>query len=92
MENKIKTFIEENKLNFNTSSSTLNSNCLVISGYALYCGITEYDDLLKIILDNDDHESVQELKHELKTVFDFAKKDNYGLWWEKPEAKEQYIF
>ncbi len=92
IKNKIQTFIEKNKLNFNVSDSTLNSNCTIIAGYALFCGITEYDDLLNIILDYGTYKPTERLNHELKTVFNFAKGNNYGDWWKREESKKQYIF
>jgi len=88
MKEKLIKFIKDNKLNFDTSGSGLNSVCVIISGYALFIEAS-LDDIT---------EAVEELfpesvfVDELSRVFDYAEDNNYGNWWKLPKAKEMYKF
>ena len=86
--NKIQEFIKNNSLDFSGSGSELNSNCTIISGYALFIGISYLE--LVTMMEEDTEELSIDVKHELSRVFDFAKRNNYGQWWNKPENAERY--
>jgi len=85
---KIKDFIEHNNLQFDSFSSSLNSNCVILVGYALYLGI-EYEELSKIA---DLLGFSEEAKAELLRVYDFGEENLYGDWWYTEEAKKLYKF
>ena len=85
--NKIKQFILDNGLDFSCSESELNSNCTIISGYALFIGITTIKELL-LEMDELDVSATNELYR----VFEFANKNNYGMWWNRSEAASRYKF
>jgi hypothetical protein len=88
MKEKLIKFIKDNKLNFDTSGSGLNSACVIISGYALFIEAS-LDDIT---------EAVEELfpesvfVDELSRVFDYAEDNNYEKFWSLPKAKEMYKF
>jgi len=83
----VKKFIEENGLEFNyESGSDINSNCTILSGFALYNGIKNVKDLFPI---------VNKIAHdELERVFSYAHSNGYGSWWavHTEEAKKFYKF
>jgi hypothetical protein len=85
--NKIQKFIDDNRLGFSSEGSGLNSNCTVISGYALHIGLELFDDLYNEmpIMTNDGYE-------ELQRVFEYAKDNNYEKYWTTPDAKGRWIF
>ena len=84
--NEIQTFIEKNHLDFEGSDSNLNSTFCILSGYALYLGLT-LDELRAEMLEE------QKPNHpELYRVFDYAENHLYGEWWTSKEAHEQYEF
>lgn len=89
MSNRIIKFIKDNDLDFSSTDSGLNSNCVILSGYALHLDIDNIDELAK------------ELKGlglswetyvELDRVYSFAKANNYGKYWESDLAKKTYKF
>jgi hypothetical protein len=84
--NKIEKFIKENNLDFTGSGSDLNSNCCVISGYALYLELSFNE------LRGQMEGMASENWDELRRVFDYAEGANYGEFWTKEEAKSQYVF
>ena len=88
MKELLEKFIKENKLDMDECGSALNSTCCIIAGYALHIGITELEELINIFVDT----SSINFNEELTRVFLFAKKNNYGKWWESEEAIKQYIF
>lgn len=88
MKGIIEKFVIDNKLDLTTDGSALNSTCCIISGYALHIGITEINILINIFVDY----TSNDFDEELTRVFLFAKKNNYGKWWESEEAIKQYIF
>jgi hypothetical protein len=89
MKEKLIKFIKDNELNFNTSASGLNSVCVIISGYALYLGVTNATDIENAILDIFPKFSEFD---ELERVFDYASNNNYEKFWSLSKAKEMYKF
>jgi len=81
-------FIKDNKLDFTSEGSGLNSNCTILSGYALHLELTFFelcDELAEMTLSD-------EAWNELERVFDYAEDNNYGAYWSTKDAKERYIF
>jgi len=90
MEN-LEKFIKENRLDFSgINNSNLNSDCCIISGYALHIGATE-ENVINAIWTVKKAKNINFLQ-ELEKVFKFAEKKNYGKWWSTPEAKKMYKF
>ena len=85
---KIIKFINDNKLDFTSEDSGLNSNCTVLSGYALHLDMS-YDELVLELIPED--LSIEALI-ELERVFDYAKVHYYGRYWTSEDAKQRYIF
>lgn len=85
--NKIQKFIKDNGLDFSGSGSDLNGNCVSVSGYALYLGLT-YEKLKEEMTE----EQLEDSSDELERVFNFAEDHNYGAWWTSDDAKEKYKF
>lgn len=83
---KIQTFIEKNLLDFEGSDSNLNSTFCILSGYALYLGLTLEE------LKEEMTEEQQREHYELERVFEYAEDHFYGNWWMSKEAQEQYEF
>ena len=84
MEGKIKKFIEDNNLDFTSEGSGLNSNCVILAGYALFCEIEDFEEI-KNLVDSNAH-------LELERVFIYANKNMYGNWWKNEEAHTIYKF
>jgi len=89
MENKIKQFIEDNNLDFSGSGSELNSNCVILAGFALYLGLDE-ETLLDIIIAEIDNTT--DALVELRRVFKYADSKSYGTYWESEKAHLEYKF
>ena len=87
--NKIEQFIKDNNLDFSGEGSSLNSNCVIIAGYACHLDIGYYPDLERIFTNT---ELSSEAKIELERVFDYAWENDYGDFWETDEAKGMYKF
>jgi hypothetical protein len=85
--NKIQKFIKDNGLDFTGSGSDLNSNFCILSGYALYLGLT-----LKELKDEMNTEILDDAEQELERVFNFAENHDYGAWWKTYDAGLQYKF
>lgn len=83
---KVKKFIKENELDFNSTDSGLNSNCTILSGYLLHLNFTSLSKDIKKLMPN----SIA-LK-ELARVFKYAKANNYGAYWSGKHAKSMYHF
>jgi len=84
----VKEFIKNNGLDFSGSGSDLNGNCVILAGFICHI-VLEHPHGYKLI------ESLgfsREANQELLRVFDFAYDNNYGDFWETPEAKEKYKF
>ena len=85
---KIEQFIVDNDLDFESTDSGLNANCVVLAGYALHIGLEDFEDeLLPELV----HVSVDALE-ELERVFNYASANNYGAWWDTKHAKKMYKF
>lgn len=90
MNTKLIKFIKNNNLDFNGSGSGLNSDCTIISGYALHLGIDSPDIVIKAIKTINTEAS--KFKPELERVFVYARNNNYGDYWDSDEAKSMYKF
>lgn len=86
-------FIKDNDLSFRSAGSELNSECTIISGFALYQN-KEKDDIIAAIREANEIEPSTRIKNELERVFKFAKTYHYGAWWHthNKEAKKLYKF
>ncbi len=82
-------FIEDNKLDFDATGSSLNSAFVALSGYSLFTGANEEE--VRNVLEATESLTSMELK-EFDRVYDYSKKNNYGEWWKKEEAKKMYKF
>ena len=90
---KLAKFIKDNKLNFEGVGSDLNSNIIILSGYADYIGVNNYKILISAITTAYPGKVISDdLLDETKRVFEFAYKFNYGNWWKKKEAELMYKF
>jgi hypothetical protein len=91
MENKIKQFIEKNKLSFSDTGSGLNSECCILAGYSLYLGCKNSEEVTNVI-----DETLPAISKDYKTEFDrvfiYAKDSSYGNYWSTEEAKKMYKF
>ena len=88
MEN-IKKFIEDNSLSFLGTGSSLNGNCVVLAGYALYKEIS-LEDLIDYFEEIPD--VAGEAFEEMERVYNYAEINNYGDWWKREDAKKSYKF
>lgn len=90
MEEKLKQFIKDNNLEF--TEGRRNFDSVVLSGYALYLDANseQLKNAIEIVLGEEIWDD--NLEDELDRVFDYAKSNNYGKWWEKEEAKKMYKF
>jgi len=89
--NEIEKFIKENNLNFEGTDSSLNGNCVILSGYALYSNINTLTDLSKLIpwiL----KPKFSDAFNELTRVFPYAEEHDYGEFWNTDYAKQLYNF
>ena len=91
MKEQLIEFIENNKLNFNTSGSGLNSACCILSGYALYLGAVN-PTALKEAVQELFPKSVGKFEKELERVFYYAEDNEYHKFWKTTDAKLQYVF
>ena len=82
---ELKNFIKHNKLTF--TEGCRNSDLVVLCGYSLYLGAEKEDveTVLKEKLSVD-----AELVSEFNFVYSYAKKNNYGDWWNNPKNKNCY--
>ena len=81
----LKDFIKHNSLTF--TEGCRNSDLVVLCGYSLYLGAEKEDveTVLKEKLSVD-----AELVSEFNFVYSYAKKNNYGDWWNNPKNKNCY--
>jgi len=80
----ITAFIKNNDLVFEDGNR--NAPCVTLCGYALYLGIETEDELVTLYNFDIDTQT------ELQFVFPYAKKNNYGKWWENESAHKLYKF
>lgn len=88
MKEKLVKFIKDNNLKF--TEGRRNSDCVIISGYALHLGVNDPNVIEKAIefaLDNTD-----DYYEELCRVLDYAQDHNYQEFWKKEEAKKLYKY
>lgn len=91
-EKRLKKFLKDNKITFKGEGSSLNSDCVIFSGFALWMfdEDVEIEDLYTIIENlpgyNKDYQT------EFNRVFDYAYYNNYYQYWNLPEAKAKYKF
>jgi hypothetical protein len=92
----LKKFVIDNKLDFSGSGSDLNGNCTILAGFTLFLNIEgDSSDILDIVSEIEtipDSVFTAELNEEFERVYDFAKSNNYGKFWNTEMAKKQYIF
>ena len=81
---KLEQFIKNNNLTFKVGRR--NNDITIVCGYALHNNCSE-EDIIKAINSND---SI--IKEEVKRVYDYAKKHDYGNFWETEEAQNLYKF
>ena len=86
----LKTFIRDNELTFSDTGSGLNSECCIIAGFADYIGVENYTPIVNAI--TEECPDASDYQDELKRVVDYAWENNYGNFWNTPEAKKQYKF
>lgn len=89
---KINRFILDNNIVFTGSDSDLNSNCVIISGFALFCKVAVWDDFKNIIIEVVKEGISAGAMLELERVFKYALLAGYGVWWDSPDAHKMYIF
>lgn len=86
MVEKLKTFIKDNNLSFKEGQR--NTNATILCGYALFIGASIQDCKESIPTEM----STGQLNAEIERVYNYADDNNYGKWWEKPEAAKMYKF
>lgn len=92
--NKIQQFIIDNKIDLSGTGSELNGNCVILAGFALHLNgdTDDFSQLVKDIEESGKFTLSSAAANELERVFDYAYSNNYYQFWDKPEAKEQYVF
>ena len=91
-EAKLVKFIKDNHLSFNgTAGSDLNSDCTIISGYALHLGVSDTPEIKRAIWEAKQSKKSNFIE-ELDRVFEFADNNDYGYNWSSPEYKKMYKF
>lgn len=85
---KAEKFIKDNKLDFSSTGSELNGNCVILAGFICYIidNMGEGNDIIVNL------PLTSEASDELQRVFNYAWYSNYEKYWETEEAKVQYIF
>jgi hypothetical protein len=90
--NKLVKFIKENKLSFEgMTGSALNSDCCVLSGFALHCGINDVDEVKRAIWDAKSNKK-RNFVDELERVFQYAESNSYERPWKRGEFDKLYKF
>lgn len=90
---KLVKFIKENNLMFDGVGSELNSDCVIIGGFADHCGISASADVRSAVKEALSTSSLSvTIEKEIDRVFDFAYTYNYGNWWKNRDAKRLYKF
>lgn len=92
--NKIQQFIKDNNIDLTGSGSSLNGECVILAGYALYLNEDKYDfdKLLEDVQEDGLLDLTSEAIDELERVYSFAYKSDYDSFWKTEKAKTQYIF
>lgn len=84
---KINKFIKDNNLDFSGYGSELNSALTIIVGYSLWQNIDL--ETLQTCLFPFTRGTV--LDNELISVYDSAKRNNYGKWWDIETNRKKYV-
>lgn len=88
---KIKKFIKDNELTF--LRGRRGTETIIICGFALW--LEDKPDMEVIIWDiikNIGDMGKDDSKEEFDRIFDYAYVNNYGNFWDTPEARENYTF
>ena len=85
---KIEQFIVDNDLDFESTDSGLNANCVVLAGYALHLNMDDFEGELLPEVEDFSNDALIELDR----VHDYARANNYGAWWDTKLAKKMYKF
>lgn len=88
LKERVEKFIKDNKLEFDSYGSDLNSNCTILAGFI--CFVIEDTHTGSNIID--ELPFSDEAIKELHRVFEFAWAAGYEDFWETEEAKAQYVF
>lgn len=91
MDNKEKLikFIEDNKIDFTRGNGVFNANCVTVCGFACYLEFDSHYVFQEIwVKESWTNESI----YELERIFNYVYNNNYGDWWNHPEAKKMYKF
>ena len=78
----LKNFIQHNKLSF--EEGRRNSDLVMLCGYSLYIGAEKED--VEIVLE-EKFKADSGVEEEFNRIYPFAKKNNYGNWWDNPKNK-----
>lgn len=78
----LKKFIQHNSLEFNEGCR--NSDLVMLCGYSLHAGAQKED--VETVLEENFKFDVG-VKEEFNFVYPYAKKNNYGDWWNDPKNK-----
>lgn len=91
---KLVDFIKDNGLTFMGTDSGLNSDCVLLSGFALYIGERDIDVLVAAVYAarSNPVKTVVGFEFELERVFKYAELNDYGLWWNGEDAEIMYVF
>ena len=79
---ELKNFIKHNKLTFEGGCSSRNSDLVILCGYSLHAG-AEKEDIETILKENFKVDA--NIEKEFNSVYSYAKKNNYGDWWNDPK-------
>jgi hypothetical protein len=88
----INNFLWANDLDLSGKGSDLNSVCTIIAGFMLYMNIQHFSEVVELMRSGIDMEDSESFEQEMIRVYNYAKKKNYGSWWETKKAKSQYNF
>ena len=81
----LKNFIKHNSLTF--MEGRRNSDLVMLCGYSLHVG-AEKEDIETILKENFKVDA--NIEKEFNSVYSYAKKNNYGDWWNNPKNKNCY--
>lgn len=87
---KLENFIKNNNLTFEEGQR--NTDSVVLSGYALFIGETDWTVLVEAIDEVASETCDCDYHEELERVFDYAEANNYGNWWKNKKNTKAYKF
>jgi len=82
-------FVKNNDLNFDSTGSGLNSDCIILSGFCDYVGADLEDALAVFRGKNPNFVSIEK---ELRKTHKFAASKRYGKFWATEDAHKMYTF